>query len=366
VPHELVARALDQSGGELARARQWINMPRPPAEAGILLERDAEGRAVAAGVTWQNVMGEEPQHVTVSFDGRPIPMDALRRVQIPPHSTELVHVVTVELDFPSGLRSRDDVAFGGAAGGEAQSELTAVPIRMTKKRKLNPEAFQGVLRAGEKPLRVATAEEGPASLWIVRDESATEAYGKLSGLGAGPLAPAALPLEKADEVSFLWPRPRALRGSALFPSAGGLTRANGGLTFLLSHVSNPTPEGLFPMYADAVAVAGLNAFESFGRRAVLLVLGHAAADVSTYRPEVVKKYLAMLRVPLFVWSLEEEPPADSPWGEVAAVGTRSSLRAAYARLRDTLDTQRILWAQGRYLPQEIQLVPGTTGIELVH
>jgi len=74
----------------------------------------------------------------------------------------------------------------------------------------------------------------------------------------------------------------------------------------------------------------------------------------------------MLRVPLFVWSLEEEPPAGSPWGDVAAVGTRSSLRAAYARLRDTLDTQKILWAQGRYLPQEIQLVPGTTGIELIH
>ena len=204
-------------------------------------------------------------------------------------------MVTVELDFPSGLRSRDDVAFGGAAGGEAQSELTAVPIRMTKKRKLKPEAFQGVLRAGEKPLRVATAEEGPASLWIVRDESATEAYGKLSGLGAGPArAPAALPLEKADEVSFLWPRPRAIRGSALFPSAGGRPARTGASRSFSPHVSNPTPEGLFPMYADAVAVAGLNAFESFGRRAVLLLLGRVAADASSYRPEIVKRYLDLL------------------------------------------------------------------------
>ncbi len=345
-------------------------MPRPPAEAGILLERDAQGRAVAARVTWENVMGEEPQNVTVSFDGRPIAMDALRRVKIPAHAADVVHVVTVELDFASGLQSRDDVAFGGGAGGEAQSELTAVPIRMTKKRKLAPASFQDVLRAGEKPLRVATAEEGSASLWIVRDESATEAYGKLSGLGAdGPRAPTALPLEKADEVNFLWPRPRSFRletiPTALFPSAGGLTRSDGGLTFLLSHVSNPQPEGIFPMYADAVAVAGLNAFESFGRRAVLLVLGKTTEDASTYNPAVVKKYLAMLRVPLFVWSLEEEAPAGSPWGEVMAVGTRSNLRAAYARLRDTLDSQRILWAEGRYLPQEVQLAPETTGIELV-
>ena len=367
-PHELVARALDAGGGELARARQWINMPRPPAEAGILLERDAEGRAVAAGIAWQNVMGEEPERVAVSFDGRPLAMNAFRRVNIPAHSAEVVHVVTVELDFPSGLRSRDDVAFGGRAGGEAQSELTAVPIRMTKKRKLTPDAFQGLLRArGEdKPLRIVTAEEGAASLWIVRDESPTETYGKLSGLGEGPRAPAALPLEKGDEVSFLWPRPRALQGRALFASAGGLGREIGGLTFLLSHVSNATPEGLFPKYSDAVAVAGLNAFESFGRRAVLLLLGRTVVDTGTYSPAVVKRYLEMLRVPLFVWSLAEDSPERSPWGEVSAVGTRSGLRAAYARLRESLDSQRVLWIEGRYLPQEIELTDTATGVELVH
>jgi hypothetical protein len=342
-------------------------MPRPPAEAGILLERDAQGRAVAARIAWQNVMGEDPQRVAVSFDGRPLALDALGRVKIPPHASEVVHVVTVELDFPSGLQSRDDVAFGGAAGGEAQSELTAVPIRMTKKRKLTPAAFRGVLRArgGGAPLRIVTAEEGPASLWIVRDESATETYGKLSGLGEGPRAPAALPLSKSDEVSFLWPRPKAFSGRSLFPSAGGLGRDDGGLTFLLAHVANPSPEGLFPMYADAVAVAGLNAFESFGRRAVLLVLGRSSPDASTYRPAVVKRYLDLLRVPLFVWSLEDKPPEGSPWGEVAAVGTRGGLRTAYARLRETLDSQRVLWIEGRYLPQEIELADGATGIELV-
>jgi hypothetical protein len=204
----------------------------------------------------------------------------------------------------------------------------------------------------------------------VRDESAAEAYGKLSGLGEGPRAPAALPLSKSDEVSFLWPRARAVRAgsvpTALFPSAGGLGRDDGGLTFLLAHVANPSPEGIFPMYADAVAVAGLNAFESFGRRAVLLVLGKTAEDASTYKPGTVKRYLELLRVPLLVWSLEDRPPEGSPWGEVTAVGTRSALRSAYARLRETLDAQRVLWVEGRYLPQAIGLAPGAAGIELVH
>src|SRR4030095_2077606 len=97
-----------------------------------------------------------------------------------------------------------------------------------------------------------------------------------------------------------------------------------------------------------VAVAGLNAFESFGRRAVLLVLGPVVADGSNYRPEIVRRYLDLLPGPLFVWSLEDKAPEGSPWGEIAAVGTRGALRSAYARLRETLDSQRVLWVEGPY------------------
>src|SRR5215208_314117 len=38
LPHELVARALDADGNELARARQWVNLPRPAAEVSIAVE----------------------------------------------------------------------------------------------------------------------------------------------------------------------------------------------------------------------------------------------------------------------------------------------------------------------------------------
>ncbi len=371
-PHELVARALDEKGAEIARVRQWINMPRPPAEARILLERDAGGRVKGATIAWQNLLGEEPTNVSVSFDGRPLAVDARRRVDIPPYATEVSHILTVELEFESGVSSRDDLAIGGGAGEEARSELTAVPLRMVKRRKLEPRSFEGLLRARGRPLRVATVEEGGATLWIVRDESALETLstmGSASGNAFGRLfVPAPLPLKKDDEVRFLWPRPRAVAGAAvptaLFPSSQAFDRSSGGLAFLLEHIANTEPAGLFPMYTDAAAVAGLNAFESFGRRALLLVLG-GGPDLSTYKPPVVRRYLEILRVPLFVWSVEPGPGAGSPWGTVETVGTSRSLRAAYTRLRESLDSQAIVWVEGRFLPQEISLDPSATGLELL-
>ncbi len=368
-PHELVARALDEKGGELASARQWINMPRPPAEAKILLERDGTGRVRAASIAWQNLLGETPSSIAVSFDGRPIPVDALRRAVIPTYAPEVSHILTVELEFASGMSSRDDLAIGGGAGDEAQSELTAVPVRRHGKGRLEPRAFDGMLRAGGKPLRVATVEEGSASLWIVRDESALEAYRKLRASGGDAFgrlfSPVALPLKKDDSVRFLWPRPRGIGGAgvptALFPSSQEFTRKDGGLAFLLEHIANTEPAGLFPMYTDAVAVAGLNAFESFGRRAVLLILGGDSPDLSTYKPPVVRRYLELLRVPLFVWSLEAEPPEGSPWGSVEAIGTSRGMRAAYERLRSTLDSQAIVWVEGRLLPQEIEIAESGQG-----
>jgi hypothetical protein len=61
VPHQLVARALDSEGTEISRAEQWLNLPRQPAEVGILLENGAEGRPVAARLTWQSLTGEKPK-----------------------------------------------------------------------------------------------------------------------------------------------------------------------------------------------------------------------------------------------------------------------------------------------------------------
>ena len=171
---------------------------------------------------------------------------------------------------------------------------------MTKKRKLVPAAFQGVLRAGEKPLRVATAEEGRRACGssATRARRRPTASSRDSERTARSHRPRCLSRRPTRSASSGRAREPFAGASALSSFRRRYQPRGRGLTFLLSHVSNPTPEGLFPMYADAVAVAGLNAFESFGRRAVLLVLGRVAEDSSTYRPAVVRRYLDLLRVPL--------------------------------------------------------------------
>jgi len=64
---------------------------------------------------------------------------------------------------------------------------------------------------------------------------------------------------KAEEI-----RQRLIKGEP-FPRlaaevSASPSKANGGFAFLLAHVANPEPAGIFPRYADAVAVAGVNAF----------------------------------------------------------------------------------------------------------
>src|SRR5262249_40465026 len=111
-----------------------------------------------------------------------------------------------------------------------------------------------------------------------------------------------------------------------------------------------------------------NAFASFSRRAVVLVLGREPQDASTHTPRAIRQYLDALRVPLFVWSLEGPSPPGSPWGDVVPIATRSQLRAAYSKLRESLDSQAVVWVEGRLLPQEIGLAPEATaaGVELLH
>jgi len=95
--------------------------------------------------------------------------------------------------------------------------------------------------------------------------------------------------------------------------------------------------------AEAVAVAGLRAIGESRRRAVVLVVSNRQ-DQSSYPPAAVRRYLADLGVPLFVWSPTGPRPdlADS-WGEVDDISNITALRAAADHVRATLDAQRIAW-----------------------
>ncbi len=59
-PHELLAVAYDLNRREIARARQWINLPRRPAEASVMLDGGADGRGLIARLSWESVVATEP------------------------------------------------------------------------------------------------------------------------------------------------------------------------------------------------------------------------------------------------------------------------------------------------------------------
>lgn len=60
LPHHLVARALAKDGGEVGRAEQWVNLPRPPAEVQILPEAAGQGPPTSVRLNWASRTGERP------------------------------------------------------------------------------------------------------------------------------------------------------------------------------------------------------------------------------------------------------------------------------------------------------------------
>ena len=388
-PHELVARALDAEGREVARARQWVNLPRPAAEVEILLE--GAGNPSTVRLTWQSRTGARPSSMRVTLDDQPLVLGPDGRAALPAYDPESAHVLSAELHFPGNMVARRDAVFGGKYGSEVSTDLTAVPLKVRRGR-LTAASLQGQLLAGGQPLAVAALDEGPAEVYVVRDLGAGEALKNLgqvrrrrttTGQGMNQrlsIEPEPLRYEiglrKEDEVRFIWPVPRTFSGAGglpaeLFDWSRAFTLQDGGMHWLLTRLMAAGAATGRQRLTDAVAVAGLQALAGGRPRAVVLVLGGSPEDASRYDPATVRRYLAAIRVPLFVWSVEkpaEKPAAASPalaaWGEVEDVSTVSRLRAAVSRLRNELESQRIVWVEGTHLPQSIALGAGMEGVAL--
>ncbi|HEX6864161.1 MAG TPA: hypothetical protein VF414_15135 [Thermoanaerobaculia bacterium] len=388
VPHELVARALDANGREVARTRQWVNLPRPPAEVEIVLE--GAGNPSRARLAWQSRTGEKPTSIHLTLDGRPLALGTDGRAALPAYDPESAHVLSAELHFPSNVVARKDAVFGGKYGSEVSTDLTAVPVRV-RRGKLTEASLQGRLLAGGRPLAVAAVEKGPAEVFVVKDLGAAEALERLGqvkkrrteqGQGLGRRLSIEsdylryeIGLRKEDEIRFVFPVPRTYTASGqraeLFDWSRPFTLRDGGMHWLLTRLEASRAPAGSQRLADAVAVAGIQALSGSRPRAVVLVLGDAPEDASLTDPARVRQYLDSIRVPLFVWSVErpaEKPaaasPALAPWGKVEDVSTLTRFRAAVARLRDELASQRIVWVEGTHLPQSIALDAGVPGLEL--
>ncbi len=380
LPHEIVARAVDAQGNELGRAEEWVNLAHPLSKAEIVLEGGGSGPPKAAKVAWTNLKGEKPQSITLTFDGVPVKLDRDGRGALPAHDLSSIHVLTTEVDFGPLESARRDLAYGGEYGTEVSTELTGVPVRASAGEVPPAGKLAGWLTAGGKPLSVAAVENGPAKLYVVRVPTTRDVLEKMGRMGILPRdIRYEMQLGKEDQVRFVFPVPKRIAGSGelsdLFDISPAVDYRSGGLPWMLRTLG-PTarPGAAFapvpgePRIADAVAVAGLQATAENRRRAVLLVLsGNEKKDASAYDPIRVRRYLAALRVPLVVWTLEKPAPGSlaEAWGPSENIDLTENLYKAAGELRRLLDSQRIVMVDGRLLPQSIALSPKAAGLDLV-
>jgi hypothetical protein len=316
--------------------------------------------------------------VEVLLDGEPIYSGDGELVPLPAYDPAIPHILMAELRFSVDEVSRLEAAFGGQMGVELRTELTAVTVRLTGRRHLPPMGdMQTWFQRGERPVPVVAVEKGPAEVIVVGDPDAQQVLEHLARYfakakrkrpvnramatigGSGwyrYVSTIAAPLSKASSESRIFPYSQALP----FDESDGFL----GMISSAGTVRHPRA------VADAVATAGCAAHAGQHRRAVVLLVGRGTDDTSQYPVADVRRYLELLQVPLFVWSTLPESPAPE-WGESVAVGRLTdpdqpwdptSERNAVERLdfavRDLercLDRQRIVWLEGRHLPQDIRL-----------
>jgi hypothetical protein len=149
----------------------------------------------------------------------------------------------------------------------------------------------------------------------------------------------------------------------LFPVTGWYRLPHGLLPWSVTHLQGVDGEG--QRLADAVAVAGVRAAREASPRVVVLVVDGSPEDASGQRPESVRRYLQLLRVPLRVWSTGGTGRDLAVWGPVEDVSSRRKLRRAADRLEDLLERQWIVWVRGQHLPDSLRLTGDPPGVRLL-
>ncbi len=378
-PHRLQVIGFAAGGDELARAEQWINVPRPQSEARLVIEQDAQGRKTHGRLSWESVSGEAPRSVEISFDGKVLDVPDAHRFPLPAASPDALHFLSADVVFPDETTAHAEATFGGPYGDQVETELTAFVVRK-EKRGAKSEALRSCFtnRGGEE-VRVAAVERGAIELLVVRDRGAEKLLENLRVAGpykagvpnAGNQAPNIIDgvdyghvlrfdmkLEKPDRVRLVWP---FLQGGAsaaadrgLFESSPIFTSELGGFYFFMTQFYPPSSDGDQHL-ADALALAGLRAAAEGRRRAVVLLLGeNKPEEKSALAPAEVQAFLEKLQVPLFVWSATPRKLAGEAWPPSPSVATMPLLNAAFRKLQAELERQTVVWLAGRHLASEIR------------
>lgn len=336
-PHELTVVALDADGHELGRDTQTINVARPQAELGVLLDRDAAGRSTAT-IRWSHFTHRDPTSLIVKLDGRVIRKGSSPSVfPLGIVDASTIHVLGVEAKFPDRVQSRKEFVFGGGFSEQMPAELTPVAVRQRTK---TPDGVATCFRAGGASLPKTTIERGAGTAVFV-----------ING-GRGVLRRNDLPEHHGEDLFLLHevdlqianPVPQLIRhpsGQTSIFDTRPIRGVNGTRRVVMRA---QTPRGTVRI-ADAVAVSALRLLQGGRRRVVVVVLGDLpAADQSTHSPATVRRYLERVGVPLRVWSLTgPRPDLVETWGPVRDISTNAALLKATEDLRQELDSQRIAW-----------------------
>ena len=379
-PHLLEARALDAGGQQLATVQQWVNLPRAPAEAALVLE-GSEGADPAhpqrARLIWRHIEYATADSIAASLDGTAIAVAADGSMALPAYDPAQAHLLAAELRFRDGTHYRAELSVGGAAGASVDMELTSVPLSVDGNATPSVESLGKVLRLDGQPVQPVAVDKSPGRVVMVLDQGAAEQLRQIAARGGSLVTPATA-VRAGEEVEFLFPNvemvPRKDLPARLFTMTQPFTRDSGSFAWMLTRVPVPAAQQ-YQRLTDALAVAGLQAASGVRPRAVVLVLGPEPRDESAYGAEEVLRFLEQLHVPLLVWSTgrpsnktlsEDRRPlhAASPWGKADDIGSVSRILAAVERLRNVLDHQHTVWVEGAHLPGSVTVDRSARGIRV--
>lgn len=378
MPRILDAVGFGSDGRELTRATQLLNVPRPSAEASLMLHGGADGQ-LEARLTWENTAGSNPSEQIALLDEKEVPILAGHRVDLSGVDTRQLHVLQVELWFPDLASVRGHLVFGGEYVDETSAALTALPV-ISAKGTLKPSEMAGWFSAGAEALDVAAVEKGLAKIMIVRSPGVARLARFLpgrpednpegAGTGIGPIVGRAdastVDLQRraltfGDDFRVNVVVPRALETVGrqldfdLFSVSPELRSQQGGMLWMLSSQIQVGGIASSVRLNDAVTLAGLQAAASNHRRAVLLVLAGPWEDHSRFEIAAVRKYLEALNVPLIVWHLGDEAPNKGDWGPRVEISDYGDLKRAWRSLEKRLNRQRIVWLEGIHLPDAVRI-----------
>ena len=338
VPRELTAIGFDAQGKEIARTTQILNLPRPVAEFDILLEQNAGQAPAGLTLRWSHLVGSRPTKAKVALDGKPLALDRKLHARLPKLDLETPHVISAELRFDDGFVTRRELVIESVRSDTVGTQLTPIMVRETAAQ--HPASWDGCLVGPSgRAVRTAAMETPRAVVIVVRDPNHD------FRLPRGELPS----LDKGTVLRMLWPVGRRYDAdpknpaSFLFPPSSDVNVEKTSFPRFLSALGPVLISNEPLQLADAVAAAGVQAATGVQRRAVVVILTRKP-DESMNAPREVRRYLASIGVPLFVWSpTAPPPPRAQAWGEFDDVSTTEKLGQAIERLRHTLAEQRIAW-----------------------